>query len=74
MPSPIKSETRLSKRGTVNIPLHILDKAGIDLGSSVWIISDGDILIIKTVFQKSRSTYLPIIRHLRGAFRRFISR
>ncbi len=74
MPSSIRFKVRLSKRGLVSIPLNILGEAGVELGKPVWIISDGDILIIKTVFQKPRSTYPPIIRRLRGAFRRFVSR
>lgn len=74
MPYSMWAKTRLSKRGTVNIPQHILEKARIEPASRVWIVSDGDILIIKRILRKNQNTYPPIIKHLHGAFKRLISR
>jgi len=74
MPSPKKFKTRLSKRGLINIPQPVLNISGIDIGSPVWIFSDGEIMVIKNIFPKSRDIPPPIFGRLRGAFKRFISR
>ncbi len=70
----IKSKTRMTKRSVINIPEHILRKSNINSGIPVWIITDGEIIVIKNIFQKPSEVSPPIIRRLRGAFRRFVSR
>ena len=74
MPPPKKFKTKLSKRGLINIPQPIVDASGIDIGSPVWIFSDGEIMVIKNIFPKSGDAPPPIFGRLRGAFKRFISR
>ena len=70
----IKSKTRMTKRSVINIPEHILRKSNINSGIPVWIITDGEIIVIKNIFQKPSEVPPPIIGRLRGAFRRFVSR
>jgi len=68
------SRIRISKKGVMNIPPNLLNTAGLNSSSHVWIISDGNILIIKNLFIKKQSSTQPIIRHIRGVFKRLLSR
>lgn len=68
------SKIRLTKRSVINIPDHIMTESKINKGSPVWIITDGDIIVIKNIFQKPQYVAPPFIGRLRGAFRRFVSR
>lgn len=70
----IKSKTRMTKRSVINIPEHILRKSNINSGIPVWIITDGEIIVIKNIFQNPSKVSPHIIGRLRGAFRRFVSR
>lgn len=70
----IKSKTRMTKRSVINIPEHILRKSNINSGIPVWIITDGEIIVIKNIFQNPSKVSPPIIVRLRGVFRRFVSR
>lgn len=70
----IKSKIRMTKRSVINIPEHIIKESNINQGTSVWIITDGEIIVIKNIIQKPKEIPPPLIGRLRGAFRRFVSR
>jgi bifunctional DNA-binding transcriptional regulator/antitoxin component of YhaV-PrlF toxin-antitoxin module len=71
---PRRSHTKLGKRGIVSLPLDLLEVAGIESGSRVWLISDGDILVIKPVLRKTPIPQSTFMNQLRYVFRRFLSR
>jgi len=62
----------LRRRGVVNIPIHFLAKAGLKPGSRVILISDGDLVVIKGIFNKPRGRSR-IISRLKGVLHIFRS-
>lgn len=74
MRSTMKSKARLSQRGLINIPVGFLDAAGIDISAPVWIITDGDIMVIKNIFNKSHVMSPSLFSRLSGAFKKLVSR
>jgi len=51
-----------------------MTQSKINKGRPVWIITDGEIIVIKNIFQKPQDVSPPFIGRLRGVFRRFVSR
>lgn len=72
MSSSAQAKARLSKKGTINIPEDLLVKAGISSGKAVWIISDGNTMIIKNIVLKVSSSNRPILSQIKGAFRKLL--
>jgi hypothetical protein len=68
------SRTKLGPRGILTLSPVLLDTAGIPMGSRVWVISDGDILIIRSISQKHPASYPVFIKRLRSIVKRFLSR
>ncbi|MCL5319200.1 MAG: hypothetical protein M1503_13225 [Thaumarchaeota archaeon] len=75
MPPQAKtSRTKLGPRGILTLSPVLLEAAGINMGSQVWVISDGDILIIRSISKKHPASYPVFIKQLRGIIKRFLSR
>jgi bifunctional DNA-binding transcriptional regulator/antitoxin component of YhaV-PrlF toxin-antitoxin module len=68
-----QAKTRLSKKGAVSIPEDLLAKAGIISGKTVWIISDGETMIIKNISLQTSSPNKQIFSQIKGVFRKLFS-